>query len=157
MPAIIPNWHPIFVHFTIALYVMAAVLYAVAQIAAGRDWASRVLFAARVNLWAGAVLSILTVAAGIHAFLTVSHEISQEPFMADHRRWAMATAIIWWLIAIWEAWRAIQGKRAGLIVGSALILALGPLVVTGWKGGELVSQNGIGVIAEDVEALDRCL
>lgn len=153
---IIPNWHPIFVHFTIALYVMAAALYVPTQFARESGWANGALVAARINLWAGAVLSILTVIAGINAFFTVPHDASQEIFMAAHRRWAIATAVIWWFIAIMEAVRATQGKRAHLAVALALVAALGPLAVTGWKGGELVYRNGIGVTAIDAEQLDYC-
>ncbi|WP_426615185.1 DUF2231 domain-containing protein [Bradyrhizobium sp. McL0616] len=147
MPEIIPNWHPIFVHFTIALYAVAAALYALAQIAGGRSWAGVVVAAARINLWTGAALSILTVIAGIDAFFTVHHDASQAVFMTDHRRWAIATAVIWWFIAVLEAARAFQGKKAHLAVAFLLVVAVAPLAVTGWKGGELVYRNRIGIVA----------
>ena len=147
MPEIIPNWHPVFVHFTIALYVVATALYALGQMARGRNWAGVVVVAARINLWTGAALSILTVIAGINAFFTVAHDASQTMFMIDHRRWAIATAVIWWFIAALEAGRATQGKKAHLAVALALVAAIGPLAVTGWKGGELVYRNRIGVVA----------
>ncbi|MET4115572.1 putative membrane protein [Bradyrhizobium sp. JR1.5] len=147
MPEIIPNWHPVFVHFTIALYVVATALYGLGQIARGRSWAGVVVVAARINLWTGAALSILTVIAGINAFFTVAHDASQTIFMTDHRRWAIATAVIWWFIAVLEAGRTAQGKKAHLVIALALVAAIGPLAVTGWKGAELVYRNGIGIVA----------
>jgi uncharacterized membrane protein len=154
MPEIVPNWHPIFVHFTIALYVVATALYALGQIAGGRSWAGVVVVAARINLWTGAALSILTVIAGIDAFFTVAHDASQTIFMIEHRRWAIATAVVWWFIAVFEAARAIQGKKANLAVAFALVVAIGPLAVTGWKGGELVYRNRIGIVATRMSPVD---
>ena len=153
---IVPNWHPIFVHFTIALYVMATALYAATLFGRESGWSNAALVAARINLWAGAALSVLTVIAGISAFFTVPHDAAQEIFMAAHRRWAIVTAAIWWFIAVMEAVRATQGKTAHLAVALALVAAVGPLAVTGWKGGELVYRNGIGVTAIEAEQLDYC-
>lgn len=147
MPEIIPNWHPVFVHFTIALYVVATALYVLGQVAGERSWARALIVGARINLWTGAALSILTVIAGINAFFTVAHNASQAVFMTDHRSWAIVTAVIWWFIAVLEAGRTVQGKKAHLAVALTLVAAMGPLAVTGWKGGELVYRNGIGIIA----------
>lgn len=144
---VLPNWHPIFVHFTIALYATAAAFYALSTMAFNRPWAAGLLVAARSNLWAGAALSILTVVAGVRAFLTVAHDAPQEFLIVDHRRWAIATATIWWLIAAWEARRAVKKRQLSPIVTLVLVLALVPLIITGWKGGELVYRSGIGVIA----------
>ncbi len=72
---------------------------------------------------------------------------SQTIFMTDHRRWAIATAVIWWFIAVLEAGRTAQGKKAHLVIALALVAAIGPLAVTGWKGAELVYRNGIGIVA----------
>jgi uncharacterized membrane protein len=139
-----PNWHPIFVHFSIALFVIAAALYALRVVLSG-EWASSTMAAARINLWLGAVLTIATVAAGIRAFATVEHVPSQQPFMTDHRNWALATAAIWWLIAIWEGWRAWWLKSPRPILLAAVLVAVASLGITGWKGAELVYSHGIGV------------
>jgi uncharacterized membrane protein len=66
-----PNWHPVFVHFTIALYTTAALLFAVHVATAKISWSGVALTGARVNLWIGAAVTIVTVAAGIHAFLII--------------------------------------------------------------------------------------
>jgi uncharacterized membrane protein len=141
---VLPNWHPILVHFSIALFVIAAALYLLTLIVGGR-WASSVAAAARINLWLGAVFTIATVVAGIEAFATVEHAPSQLPFMNDHRNWALITAAIWWLIAISEGWRAWWLKSPSYLLLAVMVLAAAALGVAGWKGGELVYRHGIGV------------
>ncbi|MCK1336353.1 DUF2231 domain-containing protein [Bradyrhizobium sp. 38] len=142
---VLPNWHPIFVHFSIALFVIAAMLYVVHLVLPQSSWAAPILTAARINLWLGAVLSIATVAAGMQAFLTVQHGAEQQPVINDHRNWALATAVLWWSIALWEGWRSRHSKPMSYFFLAAVLCALAPLAATGWKGAELVYRHGIGV------------
>src|SRR5262245_40489137 len=101
---IIPNWHPALVHFTIALYTTAALLFAVHVAIADGRWNGAALTTARVNLGLGAAVTIITVASGVQAFLSVPHSETQAAATVDHRNWAIATAIIWWMAALWAAW-----------------------------------------------------
>jgi hypothetical protein len=78
-----------------------AVHVAIAQSSCG----GAALTAAWVNLWLGASVTIVIVAAGFQAFLSV-----RETAIVDHRNWAIATAIIWWIAALWAAWSA---RRSG--------------------------------------------
>lgn len=149
---IIPNWHPVFVHFTIALYTTAAMLFAVHIGIAKISWGGVALTAARVNLWLGAAVTIVTVAAGIQAFLSVPHSEAQAALMVDHRNWAITTAIIWWIAALWTAWSARRNQRGQYALIVMLAAAMIPLLVTAWKGGELVYRHGVGVIATRTEA-----
>lgn len=65
--------------------------------------------------------------------------------MSDHRSWALATATIWWLIAISEGWRARRLTPPSTFLLAAMWIAVASLGITGWKGGELVYRHGIGV------------
>lgn len=94
--------------------------------------------AAYWNLWLGAALTVATVLAGFYAYNTVNHDDPSHAAMTDHRNWALVTAVIFWILAIWSVrakWNS-AGPRAGFLV--TLILATGLLGVAGWKGGELV-------------------
>lgn len=70
MIEIIPNWHPILVHFTIGLLAISTALYA-AGFALKKV---SLLITARWNLWLGALITIGTVAAGLYAYNTVAHD-----------------------------------------------------------------------------------
>jgi uncharacterized membrane protein len=67
MIQIIPNWHPIFVHFSVALLTTAAMLYIPAVVLAHTSLGKPCLIVARFNLLLGAGLSFATVAAGVYA------------------------------------------------------------------------------------------
>ena len=100
---ILPNWHPILVHFTIALYTTSFLLYFFVLISPERSWTSPCLTTAYVNLWLGGIFTILTVIAGFYAFSTIDHpKVAHEP-MQIHRNWALVNAFIWWGLALWTA------------------------------------------------------
>jgi uncharacterized membrane protein len=65
--------------------------------------------------------------------------------MSDHRNWALATAVLWWLIALWEGWRIRHSRQTSYLFVAVVLCASAPLAVTGWKGAELVYRHGIGV------------
>ncbi|WJI40598.1 DUF2231 domain-containing protein [Mesorhizobium opportunistum] len=78
--------------------------------------------------------------------MTVSKHASQAAAIADHRNWAIITAVIWWLIAIWEIWRSRRPAQFKVVFALVVVLALLPLGTTGWKGGEVVYRHGVGVL-----------
>ncbi len=130
----------------------AALLFAVQVAMAKSRWSSAALIAARVNLWLGAIVTIFTVAAGIQAFLSVPHSETQTAPMVDHRNWAIATAIVWWAAALWAGWSAWQNERVPYALTGLLVVSMIPLLVTGWKGAELVYRHGVGVVAAKADA-----
>ena len=147
MIEILPNWHPILVHFTLALFTVAAVLFWAGALLRRRAWASGLTTTAFWNLWIGAGLTLATVAAGFHAFYTVAHDPLGHVAMTDHRNWALATAGVWWGLALWGGWVAKKSKRPPCPFYVVLVPALALLLVTGFKGGELVFRHGMGVMA----------
>jgi|SRR5690625_2212361 len=146
MIEIIPNWHPIFVHFTVALLLTAALFYLAALLPLGRG-KGFLLSAARINLFTGTILTVATVVAGVLAYNSVQHDDPSHLAMTDHRNWAFATSVIWALVAVWEGWRTWRGRGASLSVAGALVIAAVLLGMTGFKGGELVFRHGLGVMS----------
>jgi len=104
------------------------------------------LVVARFNLLLGAGLSFATVAAGVYASRTVAIDDALVPFVVEHRNWALVTALIWWSLALWEAWRTWWSRPPQIALVLVAVLALLPLGATGWKGAELVYRHGIGVL-----------
>ena len=85
MIEVIPNWHPIFVHFTIGLLLVSTLLYVVGFTLKCEN----LLIAARLNLWLGSLITIATVLAGLNAYNTVAHDSASHLAMTDHRNWAI--------------------------------------------------------------------
>lgn len=144
---IIPNWHPLLVHFTIALYVISALLFTAGFIVVKIKWKEKLIGAAYINLWLGAVITVLTVIAGVYAYNTVDHDTPSHLAMTDHRNWALATAGLFWIVAIWSVFVYRTGKAVGLAFVIAMLVSSGLLGITGFKGGEIVYRYGLGVLS----------
>jgi uncharacterized membrane protein len=142
MIEIIPNWHPIFVHFTIGLLAVSALFYLAGAILKKEN----LLVAARWNLWVGALVTVGTALAGWYAYNTVNHDGPSHIAMTGHRNWALTTAATFILLALW-AFRTQHGaKTVSPFFVAMMLAATGLLAVTGYKGGEAVYRHGLGVM-----------
>lgn len=146
MPHHVYQWHPIFVHFTVALLATSVVLYCIALPARKAAWRGRLLAGAELNLWIGAAITVVTVAFGWIAFQTVPHdEQAVHELMALHRNVALATlAGFAALAAVSIRHRRNVGYPSILFV-IALLAALAGLAATGLLGGKLVFEHGLAV------------
>ncbi|MCH2547384.1 MAG: DUF2231 domain-containing protein [Alphaproteobacteria bacterium] len=149
MPEIIPNWHPILVHFTFALLFLSPFAFLIAQFGKDQPWGKTFLIAGRVSLWTGVLITPLTLWAGFGAMEQAHHQISSQVdhYIHDHRNWAIATAASFALLALWAAINWRRGAKEGWLFVILALLALTPLTTTGYKGGELVYRHGVGVMS----------
>ncbi len=145
MIEIVPNWHPVLVHFTVALIVASALFVIAAFLFKSRKRSDAFQAAAAWTLWLGAAATVLTIAAGLNAYETVTHDTPSHVAMTDHRNWAFVTAAIIWLAALWSI-RTSRG-RYRIDRGPMLLLFLATAMVstTALKGGDLVYRFGLGV------------
>ena len=104
MPKIIPNWHPMFVHYSIALLNVATLLFIIGKVMNKPS----VTKAVHINLWLGAVITIGTVIAGLSVASTAGHDAKSHAQMINHRDWAIPTAINFIALTIWLAWKYRQ-------------------------------------------------
>ncbi|MBI2970219.1 MAG: nuclear transport factor 2 family protein [Gammaproteobacteria bacterium] len=146
MIQIIPNWHPVLVHFTIGLLVTAAGLFAAAALLRDRPIAERATLVARWNLVIGTAFATLTLAAGYRAYYTVAHDDPAHAAMLVHMKWAWI-ALVLFVIAAALAWRERARERGtGPILAMFLAAGTGALFVTGYLGAENVYRHGLGVM-----------
>jgi len=147
MIEIVPNWHPVFVHFTVATLIIAATIHLLSHFLPKGELANQMTIVARWNLWIGVGFTLLTVAAGWYAYNTVSHDAPSHIAMTEHRNWAMATLALFLGIAGWEYYLSRRGKGKGWLFTGLLVIAAGLLLSTAWHGGELVYRYGLGVMS----------
>ena len=151
MIEIIPNWHPVFVHFTVALLSVAVALYLLVRILPGTSVRQELAIVARWSLWIGAVLALATAAAGWLAYNSVAHDDISHAAMTEHRNWALVTATIFVILALWSWGQWWQQHPSGGVTGVVFLLALtvgGVLLAgTAWRGAELVYRYGLGVMS----------
>lgn len=99
----------------------------------------------RWNLLIGAMISIITVLAGWYAYNTVNHDEPSHLAMTSHMKWALGTFLLFVVVATWSF---IQRKKeVGLLLMALQLFATLMLLVTGFKGGELVYRHGLGVMS----------
>lgn len=143
---IIPNWHPIFVHFTVALLSLSVGLFVLTPFMKPplqEQW--RVV--ARWALWFGAGFTVITALTGLYAYNTVAHDTPSHAAMTDHRNWAIATIILFFSIAVWSIVRVRRQQVLGSFFVIAMVIAGGLLASTAWRGGEVVYRYGLGVMS----------
>jgi len=143
---IIPNWHPIFVHFTVALLFLSAVLFVVTRFIEGplrEQWS----IVARWTLWFGMGITVITGLAGLYAYNTVAHDTPSHLAMTQHRNWALVTIAAILLLGVWSAVRVRGGKSLGGIFVAFMVVAAVLLASTAWHGGEIVYRYGLGVMS----------
>lgn len=146
MVEIIPNWHPVFVHFTIGLLLTGSVLFLAGYLFKSSNAGSRITTAARWNLGIGAVFAIVTVATGYQAYYSVAHDAPSHAAMTIHLKWAWA-ALVLYIIAVVLA-RRDRHRVAGASLPLSVVLVAGviALAVTGFLGAENVYRHGLGVM-----------
>lgn len=145
MIEILPNWHPIFVHFTIALFTIAVVLFLLGRFLKRGPIKTQALNVAYWNLWIGGLLTIVTLIMGWLAYNSVAHDTPSHAQMTTHRNWAYVAA---GLFAVLVTWSILLKRKSGgpniffLLFALAAQSALG---VAAYHGGEAVYRFGLGV------------
>ena len=148
--AIIPNIHPILVHFSVALisisFIMYVLEYIVKQLYLNKSIGIEAGIVARWCLWLAMFFVILTGLAGLHAYYTVPHDEYGHAAMQIHRNSAIISLTLILLIGIISIERFRHKKEPSLIFITGLFVTQLSVVVTGYLGGEVVFRYGIGVI-----------
>ena len=147
-PEIIPNSHPIFVHFPIALITLSTALFIGSILISSLNWKEKLTNASLINLWAGTAMSAITIGTGLWAARSIAHNKLAHTAMETHEHWGLYTGVLLLALTLYsiKALRSQQPLKTTFLIG--LIIATGMVTTTGWLGGELVFRYGVGVISE---------
>jgi uncharacterized membrane protein len=99
-------------------------------------------FCKRWLLILGTLAVLSTLLSGLYAYHTVEHDVVSHQAMDSHRLWASSTAVSFLLATIF-AYYQLRSRISGLLIMLSVCL----MVVTAYKGGELVYRYGLGVMA----------
>ena len=147
MIQIIPNWHPIFVHFTVALWTIAVVMHLIVVVYPESNIKQQMVMVARWNLWLGTAFGIVTVIAGWLASNSVAHDDISHAAMMEHKELALFTLAIFASLTGWSMWKQRKKQAPGSLFLLPLVIGAGLLMSTAWHGGELVYRYGLGVMS----------
>lgn len=135
------NVHPLFVHFPIALWSFAFLLWTLGQFLDRKDLKS----AGRWALYAGTLGGLLTVATGYLASNDLGHDSPGHDFVHAHRNFMLvATGIALLSTALAFFLRNNASQKANWIVTGALFLTITVTTLGADRGALLVYSYGMG-------------
>jgi uncharacterized membrane protein len=144
----LPGWHPIVVHFPIALVATGAALLALAKVVRRDDHSATFATVGTWNLCLGALAAVIAMATGLAAVLDLDVGLAAHQAISLHLRWAIFTSLALLLLAVWRGAGNAQASRPSWVFVGLLIAASAALMVTGVHGGENVYRHGIGVLPQ---------
>jgi uncharacterized membrane protein len=142
---LVPGWHPLVVHFPIALTLSAGVALIAARVTRRESLAETLATVGTWNLCAGAVAALFALATGLAGVLDLQVGAAAHDAIATHVKWAMFTSMALVLVSVWRGAGSAPKSRPSwlfVIVLSAVCVALS---LTGYFGGENVYRHGVGV------------
>lgn len=144
MIEIIPNIHPLLVHFSVAIIVLSGLMQLVLWMSKSSAGNASIITTQKWLISLGAIFVVATVLSGLNAASTVNHDTLSHLAMLDHRNWALPTAGIYLFgTAIFYLLPTKRSSLAGIIFIISLVL----VTITAFKGGELVYRHGLGVMS----------
>jgi uncharacterized membrane protein len=149
-----PSWHPLVVHFPIALVLVATALLLAARLLRSEALAATAATVGTWNLCLGAVAAVLALATGLGAVLDLDVNAAARQAISAHMKWAMFTTLLLVLLAVWRGAGTAPGSKPSWIFIVVLLAASAALGVTGNRGGKNVYEYGVGVRRIAVRSLE---
>jgi uncharacterized membrane protein len=144
---LIPGWHPIVVHFPLALVVTGALLLLAARLLRHEQRAAALATVGTWNLCLGALAAVIALATGLAAVLDLHVGVAAHQAISTHLKWAIFTTLALVLLAVWRGAGTAPQSRPSWIFMIVLLAATAALIETGYRGGQNVYRYGIGVEA----------
>jgi uncharacterized membrane protein len=141
----LPGWHPLVVHFPLALILVAAALLLAARLLRSASLAATAATVGTWNLCLGAVAAVLALATGLAGVIDLDVGAVARQAISLHMRWAVFTTLTLVLLAVWRGAGTAQESRPSWLFIVVLLAACAALGVTGYRGGKNVYEYGVGV------------
>jgi uncharacterized membrane protein len=146
---LIPGWHPVVVHFPVALILTAAMCLTAAFALPKNRHAPALATVGTWNLCMGAVAVFLAMGTGLGAAMGLHIGAAAHAAVAAHVKSAFVTTGLVLLAALWRSVGVPAQSRPSSVFMVILWLAVASLLVTGYRGGQNVYVHGIGVEAAE--------
>jgi uncharacterized membrane protein len=142
---LMPGWHPLIVHFPLALIVTAAALLTFVRFVPAQRHAATLATVATWNLGLGAIAVLFALGSGLAAIVDLSMAHEAREAVSLHFKSAVLTGILVFAAAVWRCLGSAQDSRPSWLFMVLLWLAALSLGVTGYRGGQNVYRYAVGV------------
>ena len=141
----VTEWHPMVVHFPLALVLTGALALSASCI---KELASQSKALATVGTWnvcLGAVASLFALGTGLAAVVSIHVDPEARAAVGVHVKWAIFTSIALLLLGVWRGAGNAQDARPSRLFLAVLWAVAAALIVTGYRGGQNVYRYGVGL------------
>jgi uncharacterized membrane protein len=149
----IPGWHPMVVHFPLALVVTATMLLLAARLLRRETHAATLATVGTWNLCLGAVAALLALMTGMAAVIGLNVDAAAHEAISLHLKWAIFSSLTLVMLAVWRGAGCAQNSRPSWIFMLVLLAATAALLVTGYRGAQNVYRHGVGVASPKIAAI----
>jgi uncharacterized membrane protein len=141
----VPGWHPMIVHFPLALIVTAAFCLTLARLLPARRTVPVLAIVGTWNLCLGAAALLFSLGSGLAAVIGLQVGLAAHEAISAHVKAALLTTVLVLAVAVWRGAGAAQDSRPSWVFVLVLWAATAALIVTGYRGGQNVYRYGVGV------------
>ncbi len=145
---LMPGWHPVIVHFPLALIVTAACCFSAARMLRAVRTAGTLAVVGTWTLGIGALGLLFALGTGLAAVIDLQVGPAAHQAISSHVKSAILTAVLAVSAAVWRAAGVSQETRPTWGFMLLLWVATTSLIVTGYRGGQNVYRYGVGVSVE---------
>lgn len=145
---LLPGWHPLVVHFPLALIVVAAISLTLARLLPRARLAQTLATVGTWNLCIGGVLLFVALGTGLAAAVGLQIGAAARTAVSSHVKAAVVSTLLVLLATVWRGvGNAPESRPSTLLLVVVWAATLG-LTVTGYRGGQNVYRYGIGVMQD---------
>ncbi|HEX4152354.1 MAG TPA: DUF2231 domain-containing protein [Steroidobacteraceae bacterium] len=142
-----PEWHPIAVHFPLALVLTGAAALSASRIDALGRYSAALATVGTWNVCLGAVGALFALGTGLAAVVSLHVDAAARAAVALHVKWAIFASMALLLVAVWRGAGSAPDARPSPWFLALLWVVAAALIVTGFHGGQNVYRYGVGVQA----------
>jgi uncharacterized membrane protein len=139
------EWHPMAVHFPLALTVTGALALSAARLSPPERHGATLAVVGTWNLCLGAAGALLALGTGLAAVASLELAPQARAAVGLHVKWAIFTTAALALIAVWRGAGVDPKSRPSGLFLSILWAVTAALLVTAYRGGQNVYRYGVGV------------
>lgn len=142
---LVPGWHPVVVHFPIALTLTAGLSLILARLVRPQSLAETLATVGTWNLCAGAATALFALATGLAGVLDLSVGAAAHAAISTHVKWAIFTSMALLLTSVWRGAGTPSRSRPSWLFVIVLSAVCAALILTGLFGADNVYRYGVGV------------